>query len=491
MKKAIRIMLAILLVAMIASLFAACTPTQQDPCQKGHIWDEGTVTLQPTCAAEGKVTFKCTVCGTTREESLPKSVQHTWNDGVVTKEATATEEGVITFTCTVCGQTTTQSIPKLETHVHEKGAKHETVPALCNKAGVNEYWDCTGCKAKLDADGNEVTDAQLNIPATGVHVRSENSVPRREPTCVEYGSEEYWTCVDCGTKLDSEGHQVTEAQLRIDMVAHVWDNGKIVKPATCTEDGEILYTCTVCHTYTMRGTIASSGKHTKSATSTPQVPATCTQEGTAEYWTCTECGKKLDVDGNEVTDAQLVLARVDHTYGELQPEQPATCTEDGRQAYYQCSECENYFDSSKQQTTLEDLTISASGHDWSDTLSPIEGGINHGYKCNNCDEYQPDTQDPHSLQYTNEGCTEGYHKQVCSECEYSTDEEQCTAKKDGKTAHVTQYGEDHGLNSEEWYADGDSHWKVCEHCGGTFDRATHDFNDYTEDNCTVCGHIHM
>ena len=36
---------------------------------------------------------------------------HTWDAGVVTKAATRTEEGVMTYTCTVCKTTKTETIP--------------------------------------------------------------------------------------------------------------------------------------------------------------------------------------------------------------------------------------------------------------------------------------------------------------------------------------------------------------------------------------------
>ena len=36
-----------------------------------HIWDDGTVTKQPTADAEGEKTFECTVCGKTKTETLP------------------------------------------------------------------------------------------------------------------------------------------------------------------------------------------------------------------------------------------------------------------------------------------------------------------------------------------------------------------------------------------------------------------------------------
>ena len=43
---------------------------------KGHVWDDGTVTVQPTYEAEGVKTFTCSVCGGTKTEAIPK-LEHT------------------------------------------------------------------------------------------------------------------------------------------------------------------------------------------------------------------------------------------------------------------------------------------------------------------------------------------------------------------------------------------------------------------------------
>ena len=80
----------------------------------GHDWDEGKVTKKATCKDEGKMTYTCTVCGTTKTESIAKTT-HTWDEGKVTKEPTAYAEGEKTFTCTVCGETKVEKIAKLGT----------------------------------------------------------------------------------------------------------------------------------------------------------------------------------------------------------------------------------------------------------------------------------------------------------------------------------------------------------------------------------------
>lgn len=100
----------------------------------------------------------------------------------------------------------------------------------------------------------------------------------KEPTCTENGNLAYWECTDCG-KLFSDKNGKTETTL-----AAV--------------------------------TVAAKG-HT--LTKTDGKPATCKDEGVAEYWTCTVC-KKLFSDGEgktEITQADTVIPVTEnHTYGD-------------------------------------------------------------------------------------------------------------------------------------------------------------------------------
>ena len=61
-----------------------------------HNWSEATCTTPSTCSG----------CGATDGDPL----DHVWNDGVVTTEPSCTAEGVITYTCGTCGTTDTDSI---------------------------------------------------------------------------------------------------------------------------------------------------------------------------------------------------------------------------------------------------------------------------------------------------------------------------------------------------------------------------------------------
>lgn len=93
-----------------------------------HGWDNGTVTKQPTCSAEGVRTYTCSVCGEIKTEAIAKT-EHQYNAGTVTKEPTCTEDGVKTFTCTSCGTTKTENVSKLG---------HNYASGYCTRCGATD-----------------------------------------------------------------------------------------------------------------------------------------------------------------------------------------------------------------------------------------------------------------------------------------------------------------------------------------------------------------
>jgi len=68
-------------------------------------------------------------------------------------------------------QVSNATVEAIAPHVHEKGT-HTPADLYCFKAGTVEYWTCTGCDAKLDADKNVLES--IVAPATGNHVYSED-----------------------------------------------------------------------------------------------------------------------------------------------------------------------------------------------------------------------------------------------------------------------------------------------------------------------------
>ena len=149
----------------------------------------------------------------------------------------------------------------------------------------------------------------------------DEGVVTKEATCTEAGEITY-TChrlisnVWCGQKK-------TES---IPALGHNWDGGKVTKAATCTEAGVKTYTCSRCgntktESIAATGHAWDGGKVTKAAT--------CTEAGVKTY-TCSRCG-------NTKTEA---IAKTGHNYGAWSTTKEATCTAEG-QRERKCIVCGN------------------------------------------------------------------------------------------------------------------------------------------------------
>lgn len=153
----------------------------------------------PDCGNAGYIEYTCMVdhCGTTFCHTLPAAGEHTWNEGVVTKEPTCTADGVRTFTCTVCHNTRTEAIKALG---HEYGEWVIDRDATCVEQG-SKHRDC------IRGDDTQ-TEA---IPVSKTHTFGE-WVITKEPTCTEKG-EKQRSCTVSGCvvtetqELPALGHQ--------------------------------------------------------------------------------------------------------------------------------------------------------------------------------------------------------------------------------------------------------------------------------------------
>ena len=109
-------------------------------------------------------------------------------------------------------------------HIEAIDAK---VDATCTEPGKTEGKHCETC--------GEVLVAQEEIPAKG---HTEVIDAKVEPTCTEPGKTEGKHCSVC--------NEVLVAQEEIPAIGHKWDNGKVTKEPTATEDGVKTFTCTAC-----------------------------------------------------------------------------------------------------------------------------------------------------------------------------------------------------------------------------------------------------
>ena len=142
--------------------------------------------------------------------------------------------------------------------------------------------------------------------------------------------------------IDNVSDMTLYAKWRVDPNhSHQWDKGKVTKEPSCKEEGEILYTCSVCKGTKVEA-LAKTDNHQWREWTTITKP-TCSTEG-KESRTCTICG----------TTEERAIPTIPHTVVK-EADKAATCTENGYKGREYCSVC---------NTTIKERTIiPATGHD--------------------------------------------------------------------------------------------------------------------------------
>ena len=153
-----------------------------------------------------------------------KSVcEHSYSYAVTTAP-TVSAVGTLTGTCSKCSAKTTVALPKLSTENYTYSVEKA---ATCAAEGSAVYiWKTTTYGTYRFT---------VTLPKTDTHTYDGGKVTK-QATCKEDG-EKLYTCTVCNA---------TKTEPIPKSTAHTYDGGKVTKQATCREDGEKLYTCTVC-----------------------------------------------------------------------------------------------------------------------------------------------------------------------------------------------------------------------------------------------------
>ena len=218
---------------------------------------------------------------------------------------------------------------------------HKTVPmtevaATCTTTGLKGGEQCTVC--------GEIVTQQTVTPAL---THDWEMVPGKKATCEEEGVVAHSECTRCdaidgeNTVIPAHGHvdqdgfwperpteaRTAEATLSDYPLVPARDEPKPDgKPNTCTEDGynPALY-CPWCGQERVAKEILPKTGHDWKIETVGTMP-TCTADGTADLWKCSNCG--LEKGG----DLIKALGHLFQAVGLTMP----TCTEDGNYAFQYC-----------------------------------------------------------------------------------------------------------------------------------------------------------
>ena len=297
------------LTASLYGLTAADMPTiNVYRCE--HHWDQGEIITEPTCTEEGEKKFTCSICGDEKTEKV-SATGHQHTEIRNKKEATCKETGYSGDTwCKDCGKKilSGQTIAKTENHSWDAGKV--TTKATCTEEGEKTF-TCSIC-------GDEKTE---KVSATGhQHTEIRN---KKEATCKETGySGDTW-CKDCGKKILS-GQTIAKTE------NHSWDAGKVTTKATCTEEGEKTFTCSICGDEKTEKVSATGHQHTEIRN---KKEATCKETGYSGDTWCKDCGKKI-------LSGQAIAKTEDHSWNQGKITKEPTCKEEGEKTFT-CSICGN------------------------------------------------------------------------------------------------------------------------------------------------------
>lgn len=247
-----------------------------------------------TCSAEGSVTYKCSVCGATKVESVEK-LEHTYEVVAdASLAATCEKTGLKLKVCSVCGDKVTEVIPALG---HKK-------PDVGVKTGFVSF----------DEKGNYVKE------------NGKVKVTEKNAADCENDLVEVYDCAnDCGTEIVNVvtkklGHRIDTTKTVQEGIIKITgkdedgnniyekDNKGVYVVTTgnvdCTHAKVKIYTCANANCSNKDNdnevivVLEEATKHTPLAGSTVVYGATCEEPGYTTY-TCTTCNQQIKEEETE------------------------------------------------------------------------------------------------------------------------------------------------------------------------------------------------
>ena len=211
--------------------------------------------VAPTCEATGltagKKCSKC--CAVLVEQEVVSAKGHAWDEGKITKEPTCEAEGVKTFICKNDESHTKTEAIDAKGHTPVVDA---AVAPTCEATGLTEGSHCGVCSA--------VITAQETVAALG-HAWDEGKITT-EPTCEGKGVKTF-TCAN------DASHTYTE---EVDSIGHAWDEGNVTTEPTCEAEGVKSFTCRNDASHTKTETVSKADHTWVDATyETPKTCSVC------------------------------------------------------------------------------------------------------------------------------------------------------------------------------------------------------------------------
>ena len=327
------------------------------------------ITTAPTCTSAGVRTYTATYEQNT--ETKTETISATGH----TAEA-AVRENIVVATCSVGGSY--DSVVYCSVCEAELSREHLTVNALGHDYVFASYVWNTSVAGAYTAQAKYVCSHDAS------HVLYEDAEVTSEittaATCASTGVRTY-----TATYGDQAAENKTET---ISNPEHTYTALTAAVAATCTTDGNYAYYyCSTCEGYYDEDgeylgdslddvTISAYGHNYSNMVAA--VDATCLATGTRSFCVCSGCQGIFVYENGayvEVNENDLVIAATGHSYSSVTAAVAATCTEEGSIAYCTCTVCGKYFNEDHEEISVGDIAVAATGHMYVNGVCSVCGAV--------------------------------------------------------------------------------------------------------------------
>ena len=199
--------------------------------------------------------------------------------------------------------------------------------------GLKVAFDKTSYSLRTGESTEVKLTAKLTVFGSDTIVTDLPAISVNDPSIATYSNGKITGVAEGSTTLTASLYGLTAADMptiNVYRCEHHWDQGEIITEATCTEEGEKKFTCSICGDEKTEKVSATGHQHTEIRN---QKNPTCKEAGYSGDTYCADCGVKI-------SSGKTIAKTKNHNWdGGVITIEP-TCTERGEKTFT-CTICGN------------------------------------------------------------------------------------------------------------------------------------------------------
>ena len=199
--------------------------------------------------------------------------------------------------------------------------------------GLKVAFDKTSYSLRTGESTEVKLTAKLTVFGSDTIVTDLPAISVNDPSIATYSNGKITGVAEGSTTLTASLYGLTAADMptiNVYRCEHHWDQGEIITEATCTEEGEKKFTCSICGDEKTEKVSATGHQHTEIRN---KKESTCKEEGYSGDTWCKDCGKKI-------LSGQAIAKTEDHSWNQGEITKEPTCKEEGEKTFT-CTICGN------------------------------------------------------------------------------------------------------------------------------------------------------